>query len=56
MAKDFKSSIWLKGEAAEALKWLKKQPGGFNLSLAIHQLIVNTAKKRGWKGKRDEKP
>ena len=48
-----KTSIYLDPQTARAYKWLQQLPGGFNLSLAISQVIVNTARERGWK--EDEK-
>jgi len=44
------TSIRLSAEAEKALGWLKEQTGGFNLSKAINQLIILTAKAKGWLG------
>jgi len=44
------TSIRLNDEAAAAYEWLKDQIGGFNLNKAVEQMLIKTAKQRGWKG------
>ncbi len=45
-----KSSITLSEEAVQAVKWLKEQVGGFNLSQAINRMVVQVARTKGWTG------
>jgi hypothetical protein len=49
-----KTSIRLSALAERAYKWLREQPGGFNLSKAVEQVILKTAKARGWKGIKED--
>lgn len=45
-----KISIYLREEAVRAYEYLKRQPGGFNLSSLVRDILVKVAKQRGWKG------
>lgn len=49
-----KTSILLPAKVARALEWLRQQPGGFNLSLAVRQVIIAAARKAGWRDRKRE--
>lgn len=42
------SSIWLTGDAIEALEYLQSLPGGFNLSRYVRDALIALAQQRGW--------
>ena len=47
-----KTSVSLPPKVARALAWLRQQPGGFNLSLAVRQVVMAAARSAGWRDTR----
>ena len=49
-----KISIYLDKKTELAYKLLRSLPGGFNLSLAVRQVILETARDRGWQDEEEK--